>query len=102
MSFNSYEFVFGFLPAIVAGFWLLARSVSRAAAFGWLLTASIGFSACVSLTSLIVLLPSVILDYGIGKAMLRVDSARSRRMLFVVGVAANIVFLGYFKYRNFF
>jgi alginate O-acetyltransferase complex protein AlgI len=104
MQFNSYEFLFGFLPATVAGFWLLARFSGHTAAMGWLILASVGFYAYASVTSLAIIAPSIVLDYLVARTILCMDPSREplRKVAFVIGVAANILFLGYFKYKNFF
>jgi len=104
MPFNSYEFIFGFLPVTVAGFWLLARLSGRTAALGWLIMTSIAFYAYASVRSLAIITPSILLDYLIALILLRTDRSRDRlrRLVFVVGVVANVFFLGYFKYKNFF
>jgi alginate O-acetyltransferase complex protein AlgI len=103
MLFNSYEYLFGFLPLMVAGYWLAERFASRSVALGWLLLGSIGFYACASLKSLGVLLPSILLDYALASAFLRSKaSARVRNTFIYCGIVANVALLGYFKYRNFF
>ena len=104
MPFNSYQFIFAFLPATVAGFWILARFAGRTAVLGWLILASVGFYTYTSVTSLAIIAPSIMLDYLIATALLRIDSSRERlrTVLFIAGVAANVLFLGYFKYKDFF
>ncbi len=104
MPFNSYEFVFAFLPAAVAGYWLLVRFAGRTFAIGWLLLASIVFYARANLASLAIIVPSILLDYVTASMLLRLDPSRERlrNLLFASGVLANIAALCYFKYRNFF
>ena len=65
---------------------------------------SLVFYACASLQSLVIIIPSILLDYAIARALLTLDDSRHRlrTALFVIGIAANIAFLGYFKYKNFF
>ena len=104
MPFNSYEFILGFLPIIVAGFWALARVAGRTGALLWLVSGSIAFYAYAGWKALVIIAPSVLLDYLIASALLRAPSSndRLRNLLFTTGIVANILFLGYFKYRNFF
>lgn len=104
MSFNSYEFIIALLPVTVAGFWLLSRRLGHTWALGWLLLTSIVFYARASLASLVIIAPSILLDYGIAQLLMRTGSSRerARNALFAAGVVANVLFLGYFKYRNFF
>src|ERR1044071_3217546 len=104
MPFNSYAFLFGFAPLLLAGFYLSTRSQNGALARGWLLVASIGFYAYASALSLAILLPVVLADFAIARTIADIDESRARARLawFFAGVALNIVFLCYFKYRNFF
>ncbi|MEO8132700.1 MAG: MBOAT family O-acyltransferase [Betaproteobacteria bacterium] len=54
--------------------------------------------------SLAIILPSIVLDYLLGKGIENADVSRRklRATLLCVGIAANIAVLGYFKYWNFF
>ena len=104
MSFSSYPFVFLFLPLAVAGYWTLFRIKGPAAATGWLLLGSIVFYAYASLKSLLVILPSVLLDFVLTKAFLSLspDKVRARAILIGTGIIENILFLAWFKYSSFF
>src|SRR5262245_54272987 len=104
MLFNSYEFIFLFLPVVVIGYFALGRLGGRTPALVWLILASIGFYAWARVDTLAIILPSIVLDYLIGRGLQRVDPSKSklRATLLGVGIAANTAFLGYFKYRNFF
>jgi alginate O-acetyltransferase complex protein AlgI len=104
VSFTSYSFVFLFLPLAVAGYWLLLRLSRERAAVGWLVACSIVFYACASLRSLAVVLPSILLDFALAKRFLSVSPSRARERALIIGcgIAANVLFLGYFKYHNFF
>lgn len=103
MPFNSYEFLFAFLPVTVTGFLVLVKLAKHDVALGWLITASLAFYAFASPKSLIVILPSLLLDYLAAVLLLRTPSgSRIRKLVFATGVTLNVLVLGYFKYRNFF
>lgn len=103
MQFNSYSFIFLFLPVTVGIFWLLLHYLGRDHAIGWLLVMSVVFYACVSLKGLAIVVPSILIDYGIARCMLHQNcSARVRKTLLICGICLNAIFLGYFKYKNFF
>jgi alginate O-acetyltransferase complex protein AlgI len=104
MQFNSYEFIFAFLPATVAGFWLLVRLAGPAAARGWLIAASIAFYAYGSLQTLAAITPLILLNFFAAAVILRtpLSSERMRLRVFSSAVTVNVLFLGYFKYKNFF
>jgi len=104
MLFSSYEFIFLFLPVVVISYFVLGRLGGRTPAHVWLVFASTGFYALSRVHGLALILPSIVVDYLIGRGLERVDESKRalRASLLGVGVAANIAFLGYFKYRNFF
>jgi len=104
MPFNSYDFLFMFLPLVVAGFWCLARVAGRDIAVLWIVLASVVFYFYAGGRGLVVLAPSILLDYLIASALLRTPQrqARLRSICFVAGITCNIAFLAYFKYKNFF
>jgi D-alanyl-lipoteichoic acid acyltransferase DltB (MBOAT superfamily) len=103
MPFNSYQFIFLFLPAVVLGYFVLGR-FGRLPAVVWLVLASIGFYAFSRVDSLAIILPSIALDYLIAWGLERLDESRHRLRagLLALGIGANVAFLGYFKYRDFF
>lgn len=103
MSFNSYEFLFAFLPVVVFGFWLLLKLKERSWATAWLLLTSVVFYLATSPLALALIVPSILLDFLIAQILLRVDVSRQtlRNIWFTLGIAANLLFLGYFKYTNF-
>jgi len=99
MLFNSYEFIFAFLPVTLATFYLLARWNARWAA-GWLVLCSIGFYGWWNPSFVVLLLGSIAFNYSVGTAILVSGPARPARqsMLLVGGIAANLSLLFYYKY----
>ena len=104
MPFNSYEFVFGFLPITVLIFWLLSRHINQTAATCWLLLSSIVFYAYASVYALIIIASYIFVDYGLARLLLRLEASkqRLRKGILLCGITTNILFLAYFKYNNFF
>ena len=100
MLFNSFNFLFLFMPATLAGYFLCARRGQGAAA-AWLALASLVFYGCWSVAHLPLLLASIICNYAAGLRIARADGAVRRRWL-RAAVAANLALLGYFKYADFF
>lgn len=98
MLFNSFEFIFVFLPLALAAFYGLARLRLTTAAVYALVAASLAFYAAWNVRFLPILLASVAFNYGMGRLL----EARPRRWLLAVGVGANLALLGYFKYAGFF
>ena len=103
MLFNSYEFVFLFLPVVVAGFFLVARWSNRLAAT-WLCVASLFFYGWWNPKFVALLIASIAFNYAAGWL---IDAAHKRgRALVTASLAAavtvDLAVLVYFKYANFF
>src|SRR5271163_2882387 len=104
MLFNSHEFLFIFLPATLLGFYLLGR-VSRPSAILWLILASLVFYGWWRPLNILIIGPSIIINYVLASFLLRLsqrgDSPRLSRAVLLIGILFNVVFLGFFKYADF-
>ena len=104
MLFNSYEYILVFLPVTVAVFLLLGRR-SRSWALAWLTLASVAFYAYWRPLNLLIIGPSLAVNYVFARVLLglAVDDSRARlrNAVLVFGILCNVAFLGYFKYANF-
>jgi len=98
MLFNSFEFIFLFLPLALLVFLALGSFVRPAAATAWLVCASLFFYGWWNPAYLGLILGSIIFNFVVGCFLSRYP----RRALLAFGVAANLGLLGYFKYFNFF
>lgn len=104
MLFNSYEFLFLFLPLTLFGFFSLSR-ISQAHAAGWLALTSLLFYGFWDATYVWLLLASITCNHGFGRWMNHAEvSGRPilKRRLLQGSIAANLALLAYFKYANFF
>src|SRR5687767_12588227 len=104
MLFNSFSFLLFFLPAMLLGFFLLARVQHRYAA-GWLTLGSLFFYGWWDVRYLPLLIGSIVFNYAVGTAIARAQSAShsSRaRGLMLLGILIDLALLAYFKYCNFF
>lgn len=103
MLFNSYEFIFGFLPAVFFGFFLIAR-YNHTAAAQWLGFASLFFYAWWSIKAVPLLLGSIFINYLFGNKLTPSENGNEqiRKITLYIAIAANLVLLGFFKYANFF
>jgi len=102
MLFNSYEFIFGFLPVVLIGFYVLGAR-RREWALLWLTFASLLFYAWWRPINVLVIAPSILLNLGFARLLLRfreASPARARAVL-ICGIVFNLCFLGYFKYTIF-
>jgi D-alanyl-lipoteichoic acid acyltransferase DltB (MBOAT superfamily) len=101
--FNSYIFIFGFLPIVFAGHALLRRSQTVFWPIAWLVAASLVFYAWWRPEYLLLLLFSVAVNFGLGKLIIDGGLSRPRaRAVLTVGIIFNLCLLGYFKYAGFF
>ena len=100
MLFNSIDFAI-FLPLVFCLYWLVGR-------FGlkfqtWLLLiASYIFYGWWDWRFLLLLAFSSILDFFVGRFLHKEENNRKRKIFFMVSMMANLIFLGFFKYYNFF
>ena len=99
MLFNSYLFLFGFLPCVLAGWWLLRAKPLRLA---FLTGASWFFYAWWDWRYLPVLIGATSVDYVAGLWIFRTEDERRRRLLLAASLTTNIGILVYFKYAGFF
>ena len=105
MLFNSYEFVFLFLPITLAGFLLIGRRWGTEAAFRSLVLASLFFYGWWNPNYLVLIIFSMIFNFLTGEAIGGKWKGRSegmRKSYLILGVVVNLGLLGYFKYANFF
>lgn len=103
MLFNSYAFIFGYLPVTLAGFFLLARNSHRLAAL-WLAAASLFFYGWWNPVFVVLVMASITANYAFGYAIghTRLTSRQKSKTVLSIAVAANLCVLAYFKYANFF
>ncbi|HTP65438.1 MAG TPA: MBOAT family O-acyltransferase [Geobacteraceae bacterium] len=106
MLFNSYGFIFLFLPVSLTVYYLLNRMRLTVGANTWMLAVSLFFYSWWNVRYLPLILGSILFNYTIGSLLAEHDQQKnktvSRRVVFISGIAANILFLGYFKYMDFF
>ena len=104
MLFNSYQFLFAFLPIALAGFFALGIA-SRTWALRWIIFVSLLFYAFWRPLNVLIIAPSILINFGLARILQRLseDEKRHRtsRLVLLLGIAFNIVFLGYFKYIDF-
>jgi len=101
--FNSYVFIFCFLPIVLAGYLLLRRAAQPLWPIVWLVLASLVYYSWWRPEYLLLLLFSVAVNYGFGKLIIDGGLSRPRsRAVLTVGIVFNLCLLGYFKYAGFF
>ena len=102
MLFNSYSFIFGFLPIVLAGFYGFGARKSEWALL-WLTAASLLFYAWWRPLNVLLIAPSILINYGLARLLERTGDEKpaAARAILIGGIVFNLCFLGYFKYLNF-
>ena len=101
MLFNSYEFIFAFLPLTFFIYFYLNSKRLTVAAKGFLVFASLFFYSWWNIIYLPLILGSILFNFMVGSGLSR-SSKFSKKSVLVFGIVANVALLGYFKYSDFF
>lgn len=99
MLFNSYVFIFCFLPAALAGWWMLPKTSTRLA---FITLASYFFYGWWDWRFVPLMVASTTVDYIAGGRISRSNSPRTRKRWLVCSLGFNLAILGFFKYYGFF
>ncbi len=99
MLFNSYVFLFGFLPPVLVGTWALRIKSLRLL---FLTLASWAFYAWWDWRFLPLMLSTTTVDYVAALAIHRTEEQRRRNLWLIGSLTVNLGLLGYFKYAGFF
>src|SRR5580704_503599 len=101
MLFNSYPFIFLFLPITLLGYFVLGR-VGNLAPVIWLALASLAFYSVSNWQFVALLLASIAFNYVIGRLLISTHLRPGPRFaVLTVGIAGDLLVLGYFKYAAF-
>lgn len=99
MLFNSYIFIFVFLPVVLVGFYAIGAKSHHRIASSWLVAASLFFYGWWNPAYLSIIIISMLFNYAVGTAL----SAKIKsKTLLIVAIAINLLALVYYKYFNFF
>ena len=106
MLFNSFEFIFIFLPVSFFVYFYLNHKRLTIASRAWLVFSSLFFYGWWNIAYLPLILVSILFNYTITNTMAEYDENKknyfSKRSLLKIALVFNIGFLGYFKYMDFF
>lgn len=102
MLFNSYIFIFLFFPLTLIGYYGLNYARKYKAALGFLVGMSLWFYGYNNINYLLILIISILINYGIVSVMTHFENLKMRRIFLCAGLFLNIGILFYFKYYDFF
>ena len=100
MLFNSYQFIFGFLPVVCLLYFVVARFWGRKAGAAVLVGASLFFYGWWNERYVWILLLSIGCNAGFAIALIRGETGQ-RFWILLTGLGFNLLLLGYFKYAIF-
>jgi len=104
LLFNSYEFIFAFLPLSFFIYFFLLEKRLVTGAKGFLVFASLFFYSWWNIAYLPLILSSMLFNYVVGNSLnenfkkVRIH----KKYLLTFGIVSNLTLLGYFKYTDFF
>lgn len=102
MLFNSFEFIFLFLPIVFFVYFYLNKQKLIVLSKGWLVISSLFFYGYWKLEYLPLILISMIFNYSIGSTLSSYNNLKiSKKALLTFGIAGNVLLLGYYKYFDF-
>jgi len=110
MLFNSPEFLFFFLPIVLAVYYFIGSKKIKIAgtklegSIFWLVCASLFFYGWWNPPYLLLIIASVILNYIFGFYLSRetYEQSNQKKLLLFLGIGFNLALIGYYKYANFF
>lgn len=103
MLFNSYIFIFVFLPLVVGIYALVRKLENRSWSIGLLVIASLFYYSWWKPEFLTLLIFSVTVNYFLGKYLINKNiKPNLSKIILICGIIFNIALLFYFKYTMFF
>ncbi|APW66135.1 membrane-bound O-acyltransferase family protein [Poseidonibacter parvus] len=108
MLFNSYEFIFAFLPITFFIYFYLNSKRLTTASKAFLVFSSLFFYSYWNIAYLPLILGSMLFNYAIGNTLAKTKKEKtskktfSNKSILIFGIVCNVSLLGYFKYADFF
>ncbi|MBQ7714330.1 MAG: MBOAT family protein [Clostridia bacterium] len=103
MLFNSYEFIFAFLPITLIVYFVFHHFGKSAFAKAWLVFCSLFFYAYFNFAYLWIIVLSIVANYLIGSYLVKRQGKKTAvcKLLFAAGLILNIGMLFFYKYLDF-
>lgn len=102
MLFNSYIFIFLFLPITLGGYYILNKYQKYALAEYFLIIMSLLFYGYFNYKYLAIILASIVINYLLVQRIWKTNNQNKKKLLMIIGCIINVGILFYFKYMNFF
>ena len=102
MLFNSFEFLFIFLPITFFIYFYLNKKRLIKLGIGWLTVASLIFYSYWNINYLPLILISMVFNYTVGYTLSHPSALKiNRKLVLMIGLIGNIGLLSYYKYFDF-
>lgn len=101
MLFNSYIFIFIFLPLTLLGYFSLNKINSKTSKF-FLLAMSLWFYGYFNISYLLIIISSILVNYLLTYFIIRTERKKFKKVLFYLDIFFNLGLIFYYKYYNFF
>lgn len=101
MLFNSFEFLFVFLPIVFVVYFFILRGKLKKLANLWLAVSSLYFYAFYKVEYLPIILSSILFNYLMGYLIQKGYSNKTKKVILIFSVVGNLSLLCYYKYFNF-
>ena len=98
MLFSSIPFLYYFLPAVIAVYFLVPRALKNTV----LLVFSLAFYAWGEPRYVFLMIATILLFYGCGLAIGKAEQPKWKKFFLIVSVVVSLALLGIFKYADFF
>ncbi len=100
MLFNSYQFIFIFLPLTFGVYFFLNAKSYFLVSKVWIILASLFFYSWWNINYLPLIVVSILVNFTISQLLMK--DPRHKKLFLLAGLGFNIGLLGYFKYMDFF
>ncbi len=98
MLFNSFAFLFAFLPITYVVFWSLRSAEQR---YVWLAITGYVFYSWWNPWFCLLMAFSTLVSFLAGLTMMRTTTPQARKLCMIVAITVDLSLLGFFKYANF-
>ena len=100
MLFNSYEFLFLFFPIVLLGYFEFGKHKKINLRNVFLIIMSLVFYGWLNPPYVLIISASIVINYGLHRALLSSSFSNIRKHVLFVGVVFNVLLIGYFKYYD--
>ena len=97
MLFQEKDFILLFMPVILLGC-IILRKVSMKFIIVFLILSSASFYCIYNVYNVFVIVTSIVINFSIGLCILKFSK---NHIYLIIGIAFNVLYLGFFKYSNF-